>query len=90
VFLVWKWAKLAMSLLDPKRAANTGSPVLPEAVCDEVRAWIERVIVPALVSKLLQEWGSTVTGVEDNARFRQSGERQNAPAVNINGGAREP
>lgn len=90
MFLGRKWATLAMPLPDPKRADKIGSPVPPEAVCDEVRAWIERVIVPALVSKLLQKWGSTVTGVEDNARFMQSDERQNTPAVDNNGGARQP
>jgi hypothetical protein len=90
VFLGRKWAQLAMPLPDPKRADKSGSPLTSEAVRNEVRAWIERVIVPALVSKLLQERGSTVTGVEDNAKSMQSSERQNAPVANNNGGAREP
>ncbi len=90
MFLGRRCATFPMPLPDPKRAAKTGLPVPSEAVGDEVRAWIERVIVPSMVSKLLREWGSTVTGIEDNARFMQPDERQNTPAVNINGGAREP
>ncbi len=90
MFLGRRCATFPMPLPDPKRAAKTGLPVPSEAVGDEVRAWIERVIVPSMVSKLLQEWGSTVTEVEDNARFMHSGKRQNAPAVEDNGGARQP
>ncbi len=51
---------------------------LKEVLGDELHGWIERVIVPALVSKFLQENGCSSDGLMDNAEPMNSLAKQDA------------
>jgi hypothetical protein len=52
----------------------------PQALSEELRGWIERVIVPALVSKFLQETGFSRAGLMDNAQLADSTKKEEVPA----------
>ena len=48
------------------------------AVVEELHSWIERVIVPALVSRFLQEAGPNASKLMDNADSVNTVEEQDA------------